>query len=108
MSDEAEIRGGGPRKRQETGYKQYPRVRAEDGSMNLVGHRVKERRVAQKRSRREFVAYLATLSDQRWSPSEADLANIERQVRTVTDIEAVILAAATGLSLEELILGASR
>lgn len=60
--------------------------------MNLVGMTVKARRVALGRSRAEFITDLSNATSGRWAPSEADLLNIERRTRTVTDVELVALA----------------
>ena len=81
------------RKRSDT-WQRPLRARTEDGSMNLVGPTVKVRRLALRRNRSEFIKDLSNITKGRWAPSVADLLNIERQTRTVTDIELTALAKA--------------
>lgn len=78
------------------------RARSADGGLNLVGPVVKARRRALGRTRPEFVADLSNVTSGRWAPSAADLLNIERRTRTVTDIELVALAEALRTSVRDL------
>jgi hypothetical protein len=81
------------RKRPED-WRRPRRARSEDGAMNLVGQALKARRLALGRTRAEFITDLSNVTGGRWSPSVADLLNIERRTRTVTDVELAALAKA--------------
>jgi tRNA U54 and U55 pseudouridine synthase Pus10 len=100
--EKPEERPGSQQRKRASTWKRPQRVRAEDGSMNLVGPAVKERRLTLRRNRSEFIKELSNTTQGRWSPSVADLLNIERQTRTVTDIELVAIAKALKVSVEAL------
>lgn len=85
------------------GWQRHPRPRSADGHMNLSGPAIRERRLAQGLTRAEFIVRVANATEGRWSPSEADLVNVERQTRTVTDVELAAFAAALGVSFADLI-----
>jgi hypothetical protein len=95
---------GEPRQRPD-GWKRHPRPRSAEGRMNLCGPAIRERREALGLTRPEFIKRLSNATEGRWSPSEADLVNVERQTRTVTDIELVACAAALGIPVSDLISG---
>jgi hypothetical protein len=103
--EELEERSGSKQRKRASTWKRPQRVRAEDGSMNLVGPMVKERRLTLKRNRSEFIKDLSNTTLGRWSPSVADLLNIERQTRTVTDIELIAIAKALKVPVEALFEG---
>jgi hypothetical protein len=73
--------------------------------MNLSGPLIRERRVALGITRPEFIKRLSNVTEGRWAPSEADLVNVERQTRTVTDIELAACAAALGVTVADLVRG---
>jgi hypothetical protein len=70
--------------------------------MNLCGVQVRERRIAMGLTRAEFIVLLANATEGRWSPSEADLVNVERGTRTVTDVELAAFGYALDVGAAEL------
>lgn len=85
------------------GWRRPRRPRSEDGNMNLVGQTVKTRRLALGLTRAQFITDLSNVTEGRWSPSAADLLNIERRTRTVTDIELSAFAKALRTSVSSLL-----
>ena len=69
-----------------------PRLRGEDGEMNMVGGRVRERREALGLFRDQLAGRLAAETGGLWNPSVDELHNLEARIRTVTDYELVVLA----------------
>lgn len=74
------------------------RLRAPDNTLNLVGKRVQERRIALKLTQDKLCARLAIASGSAWSPTRRDLFKIEDGLRSVHDTELVALAEALGCS----------
>ena len=76
-----------------------PRLRGPDGELNMVGQRVRERRVAMGLFRDQLAGRLAAETQGMWNPSVDELHNLETQIRTVTDFEIKILARVLGCSI---------
>lgn len=71
-----------------------PRVRTQDGKINLVGQRVSIRRSELRIKQDELCARIATHTNGEWNPAWQDISRIENGSRIVSDIEIVILASA--------------
>ncbi len=71
-----------------------PRLRTEDGSMNTVGRRVRQRRLALRLTHNALIAALAMQTDGLWNPAPQEIQHIARGIRTVTDTELLALARA--------------
>jgi len=81
------------------------RPRLETGESNLVGPRVRERRVELGLTHDSVCGRLAYLTNGRWIPNRQDIYKIEAQVRTCTDIEMVAIAGALETSAAWLLIG---
>lgn len=81
------------------------RPRLETGESNLVGPRVRERRVELGLTHDAVCGRLAYFTNGRWIPNRQDIYKIEAQVRTCTDIEIVAIAEALGASAAWLLIG---
>ena len=103
MADERQDGASDTQARRRSDDWQRPRrARSEAGDMNIIGPSVKARRLQLNRNRTEFIKDLSNASGGRWAPSVADLLNIERMTRTVTDIELAVLAAALNATVDAL------
>jgi transcriptional regulator with XRE-family HTH domain len=69
-----------------------PRIRADDGKLNIVGARVKGRRKALKLTRDVLCARLADITKRGWVPTETEIYRLESGRRSVTDIELLWLS----------------
>ncbi|MGC4045050.1 MAG: helix-turn-helix transcriptional regulator [Armatimonas sp.] len=69
-----------------------PRLRGENGELNMVGARVREKRESLGLTRDQLAARLAAETNGAWNPSVDETYNLEAKIRTVTDYELVILA----------------
>lgn len=69
-----------------------PRVRADDGRMNLVGARVAARRQELGLDQDDLCARLARASGGRWNPGWQDVSRIENGARIVSDVEVWLLS----------------
>lgn len=81
------------------------RLRTNDGKMNQVGLRVRERRHLLGIEQDELCARIARSTDGRWNPAWQDISRIENGYRTVTDLEIIALANALECSPDWLLLG---
>jgi transcriptional regulator with XRE-family HTH domain len=70
------------------------RLRAEDGRLNQVGTRVRERRKALGLTQDQLQGRLGYVTGGRWAVSGQEVLNIERGQRTVLDVELFALAKA--------------
>jgi transcriptional regulator with XRE-family HTH domain len=70
------------------------RVRTADNKINMVGGRVKERRLELELTRDQLAARVAVASRQSWVPDEPEIYKIEDGRRSVHDIEIMLLAKA--------------
>ncbi len=71
-----------------------PRLRAENGKLNVVGERVRSRRTKMKMQQRSLLGRLAFVTSGGWNPTSQEVLRIENGTRTVTDTEIVALALA--------------
>lgn len=85
-----------------------PRVRAGDGSKNVVGSRVRERRDSRGWSQARLIARLAFVTGGAWNPAVQEVTHIETGRRTVLDIEVFALALALECSAAWLLTGTGR
>src|SRR5438105_1896660 len=76
-----------------------PRLRGENGELNIVGARVRERRETLGLFRDQLAGRLAAETGGLWNPSVDELHNLEARIRTVTDYELVVLAGVLGCSV---------
>ena len=74
--------------------------------MNLVGARLRERRLAGRLTQDQLCGALARLTEGAWIPTRHDVYRIEAGTRTVSDAEVVALAAALDCGLVWLVCGA--
>ena len=70
------------------------RLKTEDGKMNLIGPRVRQRRVELELSRDTVCARIQISTGNRWEIDHRDLWKIEAQRRACTDVEMVEIAKA--------------
>ena len=71
-----------------------PRLRAADGTKNLVAARVKQKRLKLKLTQDALNGRLALVTDGEWNPSLQEILHIENGSRLVSDVEVVALAKA--------------
>ena len=69
-----------------------PRLGAEEGRRNDIGHRVKQRRLALGLTQSQLQQALADATDGEWDPSIQQVLYIESKRRAVTDLEIRVLA----------------
>lgn len=69
-----------------------PRLRTEDGKLNQVGGRVRERRLALGLEQDELCARIATDTNGLWNPGWQDISRVENGGRLVTDLEVIVLS----------------
>jgi transcriptional regulator with XRE-family HTH domain len=81
------------------------RLRTEQGKMNGVGSRIKERRHQLGLEQDELCARIASLTNGGWNPAWQDMSRIENGVRTVTDLEVIAFAEALECSPCWLLMG---
>jgi transcriptional regulator with XRE-family HTH domain len=74
------------------------RIRIMDGRMNVVGLRVKDRRIALEIKQDELCGRLASITYGKWAPSRLDIYRVEHGDRLVSDLEIIALAAALDCS----------
>ncbi|WP_125206294.1 helix-turn-helix domain-containing protein [Capsulimonas corticalis] len=79
------------------------RLKTEDGKMNLVGPRVRQRRIALGLTHDAVCARVQISTGSRWEIDHRDLWKIEAQRRACTDIEVVELARALEIDVEWLL-----
>lgn len=82
-----------------------PRIRLADGRMNLVGGRLRQRRQQAGITQDQLCGAVALVTEGAWIPSRHDVYRIEAGTRTVSDAEAVALAASLGCGLVWLLIG---
>ena len=82
-----------------------PRLRADDGSMNVVGERVRLRRKDLKIKQKDLLGKLAYVTEGKWNPTEQEVLRVEHGTRTVTDTEVLALALALDCEPQGLLLG---
>jgi len=82
-----------------------PRIRFADGSMNLVGSRLKQRRQQAHLTQDQLCGALAHITEGAWIPTRHDIYRIESGTRTVSDAEVIALAAGLECSLLWLLCG---
>lgn len=69
-----------------------PRLRSQDGKLNLIGVRVSQRRTEMRLKQDEICGRIALETRGEWTPGWQDLSRIENGARLVSDIEATIFA----------------
>jgi hypothetical protein len=79
------------------------KLKTEDGKMNLVGPRVRQRRMALALTHDAICARIQINTGSRWEIDHRDLWKIEAQRRACTDIEVVELARALEVEVEWLL-----
>lgn len=84
------------------------RLRDDNGRMNEVGLRVRERRHAMGLEQDDLCARIASATNGGWNPAWQDISRIENGFRTVTDLEVTALAQALECSPCWLLLGETR
>lgn len=82
-----------------------PRIRLADGSMNLIGARLRQRRRQGRVTQDQLCGAVARITEGAWIPTRHDIYRIEAGTRTVSDAEVVALAAGLGCNLVWLICG---
>lgn len=82
-----------------------PRIRLANGSMNLIGSRLKSRRQQTHVTQDKLCGQVAYITEGAWVPTRHDIYRIESGTRTVSDAEIVALAAGLGCSLVWLVCG---
>lgn len=82
-----------------------PRIRLADGRMNVVGVRLKERRLALNISQDQLCGRVAAITEGAWIPTRHDIYRIETGTRTVSELETVALAVAVDREVDWLIRG---
>lgn len=75
-----------------------PRLTVDDKHVNLVGERVRERRIYLEMTRNELNARIAEVSNGGWNPDPQVVQAIEIGRRRVYDTEVVVLAKALTVS----------
>lgn len=75
-----------------------PRLRTSDKKQNMVGLRVRERRILLKLTQDALCARLAKITNGEWNPDRREMFRIEEGLRTVIDIEIFALAEALEIS----------
>ncbi|OFX17197.1 MAG: hypothetical protein A2Z18_08825 [Armatimonadetes bacterium RBG_16_58_9] len=83
------------------------RLRTEEGMMNGVGLRIRERRHQMRLEQDELCARIASLTNGGWNPAWQDMSRIENGARTVTDLEIIAFAQALECSPCWLLIGAN-
>ncbi len=68
------------------------RLRTEDGRLNQVGGRVRERRLALGLEQDKLCARIALNTNGLWNPAWQDISRVENGARLVTDLEVLALA----------------
>ena len=81
------------------------RIRITEGRMNIVGERVKERRVELQIKQDELCGRLADVTLGKWAPSRLDVYRIEHGARLVSDLELIAMAAVLSCSTAWLLHG---
>jgi transcriptional regulator with XRE-family HTH domain len=71
-----------------------PRLRADDGRLNLVGERVRSRRAGLRLTQDALCATIARYTNGGWNPDRREIFKIEEGVRSVHDTEIIALAVA--------------
>ncbi len=71
-----------------------PRLRTDDGKVNQIGERVKERRLALGLTQDAVCARLATYTNGCWNADRMEIYRIEGGERIVSDLEVLALSAA--------------
>ncbi len=84
------------------------RLRTEDGKLNLIGPRVKERRREIGVDANALCARLDVDTNGRWRPKRDDLYKLEAQVRIVSDLEMLALATVLEVDVIWLLFGEHR
>lgn len=82
-----------------------PRLRASNGSLNLIGERVKARRKAINMRQNEFIKKIAGVTGGNWTPSRVDVTRIETGLRSCLDTETVAIAAVLDIDVLWLLVG---
>lgn len=82
-----------------------PRIRLADGRMNLIGARLRQWRRQKHMTQDRLCGAVARVTEGAWIPTRHDIYRIEAGTRTVSDAEAVALAAGLGCGLMWLICG---
>lgn len=75
------------------------RLRDQNGHLNLVGDHVRAKREELGLTRDMLAGRLAHETGGVWNPSVDELYNLEARIRTVTDLEIVVLAKVLGSSV---------
>ena len=81
------------------------RARTEDGGMNVIGPRAKQRREDLGITLDMTCARIAQATRGRWIPEARDLHKVETQLRIASDIEVLALAEALQCSVSWLLTG---
>jgi len=81
-----------------------PRLKP-DGKMNVVGVRLKARRLELGDTQDAVCARISMITDGGWIPDRRDLFKIESQIRLVTDAEVIAIAQALPCGIEWLLVG---
>jgi transcriptional regulator with XRE-family HTH domain len=76
--------------------------------MNLIGLRTKERRELLSVSQDQLCGKVAEISQGAWIPTRHDIYRIEAGSRTVSELEALVLAVALDCELDWLVSGEMR
>jgi transcriptional regulator with XRE-family HTH domain len=82
-----------------------PRLRTDDGRINGISTRVRERRELIQLTQDALCARLAVATNGAWNPDRMEIYRIESGSRTVTDLELRALAAALECAPAWLLLG---
>ncbi len=77
-----------------------PRIRFADGTMNLVGRRLKKWR-----QQAQLCGIVADVTEGAWMPTRHDIYRVETGTRTVSDAELIALAAGLECSFVWLVCG---
>jgi transcriptional regulator with XRE-family HTH domain len=81
------------------------RIRTEDGDLNQIKSRMRERRKKLKMTQEMLCGRIADVTAGRWVPARMDIVRIENGGRLVSDLEILALAKALGCSASWLLTG---
>ena len=82
-----------------------PRIRFADGTMNLVGRRLKKWRQQAHVTQDQLCGIVADVTEGAWMPTRHDIYRVETGTRTVSDAELIALAAGLECSFVWLVCG---
>lgn len=70
------------------------RIKADDGSANVVGPLIKEQRQSRGWSLDDLCERVSQVTGRKWSPNRHDMHKVEAQLRGVSDLELLALSLA--------------